>query len=63
MKPEDAAFPGNVNLPGDINPGIRRTVEWLNAHGFRTTDSGDGVTHMAECDRGYAYVSIIIDDP
>jgi hypothetical protein len=28
----------------DLDPGIRRTVRWLQAEGFRTTDSGDGVT-------------------
>lgn len=27
-----------------IDPGIRRTVAWLNTHGFRTTDSGDGAS-------------------
>jgi hypothetical protein len=52
-----------MDLPSDINPGIRKTVEWLNGHGFRTTDSGDGETHMAECDRPYPYVSIILDSP
>ena len=45
-------------LPSDINPGIIRTVQWLRSHGFETCDSGDGVTHMAECDRPYPYVSI-----
>ena len=28
----------------DLDPGIRRTVHWLRAHGFETTDSGDGVS-------------------
>jgi hypothetical protein len=31
----------------DLDPGIRRTVRWLQAEGFRTTDSGDGVTKIA----------------
>lgn len=31
----------------DINPGIRKTVQWLQEHGFHTTDSGDGVTNLA----------------
>lgn len=30
--------------PDKLDPGIRRTVLWLNDRGFRTTDSGDGVT-------------------
>lgn len=45
-------------LPNDINPGILRTVLWLRSHGFATCDSGDGVTHIAECDRMYPYVTI-----
>ena len=43
-------------LPDDINPGIVRNVQWLRSHGFMTCDSGDGATHMAECDRTYPYV-------
>lgn len=27
----------------DLDPGIRRTVRWLQKNEFRTTDSGDGV--------------------
>lgn len=41
-----------------LNPGIRNLVAYLRARGFDTCDSGDGVTHEAECDRDYAYVSI-----
>lgn len=42
-----------------LNPGIARTVGWLNALGFKTTDSGDGKTHdHEECDRPHAYVVI-----
>lgn len=26
------------------DPGIRRVVAWLRERGFKTTDSGDGVT-------------------
>lgn len=52
-----------MDLPKDINPGIRKTVEWLNGHGFHTCDSGDGETHMAECDRPYPYVTIILGSP
>ena len=43
----------------NLNPGIVRTVEWLNAHGFKTIDSGDGETHDYECDRPYPYVVMI----
>jgi len=31
-----------------IDPGIRRLVALLRAHGFETTDSGDGVTKPAD---------------
>jgi hypothetical protein len=30
-----------------LTPGIRRTVQWLHAHGFETIDSGDGATNVA----------------
>lgn len=30
-----------------ITPGVRRLVAYLNRQGFRTTDSGDGVTNVA----------------
>jgi len=43
-------------LPDDINPGILRTVQWLRSHGYETCDSGDGVTHLAKCDRDHPYV-------
>jgi len=42
-----------------LNPGIARTVAWLNALGFETTDSGDGKTHDFECDRPHPYVVIV----
>lgn len=41
-----------------LNPGIARTVAWLRANGFDTTDSGDGEMHEHDCDRGYPYVSM-----
>ncbi len=47
----------------DLNPGIRRTVAWLNGKGWTTTDSGDGETHDFECDRPNAYVVIRLKDP
>jgi hypothetical protein len=43
-----------------LNPGIRRTVEWLNQKGFETHDSGDGRTHEFECDRDHPYVVIVV---
>ena len=43
-----------------INPGILHTVQWLNAHGFVTTDSGDGETHDYECDQPIPYVHMIV---
>ena len=46
-----------------LNPGIRRTVKWLNDHGFLTSDSGDGKTHEFECDRDHAYVVILVPTP
>jgi hypothetical protein len=42
----------------ELNPGIRKTVKWLNDNGFRTVDSGDGQTHDYECDREDPYVVI-----
>lgn len=50
------------DLPSDINPGIRKTVEWLRGHGFNTCDSGDGETHDHECDLPVPYVHMIVDD-
>lgn len=43
-------------LPDNINPGILRTVQWLRSHGFDTVDSGDGKTHLYECDLPVPYV-------
>ncbi len=52
----------NQDKPNQINPGIIRTVEFLNDNGFRTIDSGDGETHDFACDRSFGYVSIMVDD-
>jgi len=30
----------------ELDPGIRKTVRWLNELGFETTDSGDGITKL-----------------
>lgn len=43
-------------MKGELNPGIAKTVAWLNAHNFTTVDSGDGKTHDYACDREYPYV-------
>lgn len=45
----------------EMNPGIRRTVQWLRDNGFATCDSGDGVTHEFACDRPVAYVCIRVE--
>jgi hypothetical protein len=51
-----------MSIPADINPGIRKTVEWLQSHGFKTCDSGDGETHDHECDLTIPYVHMVVDD-
>ena len=48
-------------LPDDLNPGIRQTVQLLRDHGFETCDSGDGETHDRACDRPHGYVVMTID--
>ena len=50
-----------------LDPGIRRLVTLLRAHGFETTDSGDGVTkpraafaeHPGWCERDLVEVGIL----
>lgn len=37
-------FPDQETILADLDPGIRDVVQLLWAHGFTTTDSGDGVT-------------------
>lgn len=44
----------------EINPGIRKTVEWLTAQGFITTDSGDGSTGDFACDLPCPYVHMLV---
>jgi hypothetical protein len=44
-----------------LNPGIVKTVEWLQARGFQTTDSGDGATHDYECDMPIPYVHMLVE--
>lgn len=62
----DQVYPGNIppfSPPPDwasLNPGIKRLVALLRAHGFNTCDSGDGKTHDFECDRPEAYVSMTV---
>lgn len=45
---------------GQLNPGIRKTVEWLIQNGYQTTDSGDGEAHEHECDQDQPYVHMLI---
>ncbi len=42
-----------------LNPGIVKTVEWLQSKGFRTTDSGDGKTRDFACDQPTPYVHML----
>lgn len=44
-----------------MNKGIIKTVEWLQAKGYVTTDSGDGETHDYECDLDIPYVHMQVD--
>lgn len=44
----------------DMNPGIVKTVKYLQEKGFYTCDSGDGETHKYECDRPYGYVTMLV---
>jgi hypothetical protein len=53
-----------------LDPGIRRTVEWLNSHGFCTVDSGDGQAKYDDagnpqdsCARPEPNVSILVTQP
>lgn len=46
-----------------INPGVRNLVQMLRQNHFNTVDSGDGKTGDFECDRGYPYVSILVENP
>lgn len=44
-----------------LNPGIRKTVRWLNWLGYKTCDSGDGTTHACECDQPIPYVHMMVE--
>lgn len=46
---------------GKLAPGIRDTVRWLRANGFRTINSGDGIHHECVCDKHYAFVQMTIE--
>lgn len=37
-----------VDMLDGVDPGIARLVAWLRERGFRTTDSGDGKTKIAQ---------------
>lgn len=43
-----------------MNPGIKETVRLLRELGFDTVDSGDGVTHLCECDAPVPYVHMLV---
>ena len=43
----DAMDKRRVVAASAIQPAMRGLVDWLNDNGFRTTDSGDGVTNVA----------------
>lgn len=44
-----------------LNPGVRKLVPFLRAHGFDTFDSGDGVTHeCGDMDLPWPYVHISV---
>ncbi len=48
----------------ELDPGIRRTVVCLLANGFRTTDSGDGVTKIAaDPSRALSAGGEVLDEP
>ena len=45
MNVEDFKIMGDADFdPALLDPGIRRVVVWLRSMGYRTTDSGDGVS-------------------
>lgn len=51
-------------MSDDILPTMRNTVAWLQALGFQTTDSGDGVTNVAagmECALTFPHVFMVVD--
>jgi hypothetical protein len=46
----------------EIDPGVRKLVQWLNENGFKTSDSGDGKSKLAEDNEGildFPHVNII----
>lgn len=45
----------------DLNPGITKTVKWLNQIGFSTCDSGGGKTHDFTCDRSHPYIVLQVN--
>lgn len=51
-------------MSNEINPGIRKTVAWLQSLGYETTDSGDGITNVEAKMEGvlaFAHVMIKVD--
>jgi len=51
--------------PNDMDhicPGITKTVHWLQSHGFKTTDSGDGVSNEGmECSLDFPNVFMVTE--
>jgi hypothetical protein len=52
--------------PNFLDPGIRRVVVWLRSLGYRTTDSGDGVSKPPEArvmgDRPHVFMVVPTDN-
>lgn len=51
-----------LTMTQPIDPGITRVVAALQAHGFRTTDSGDGVSKADTIADGCAELDAIAAD-
>ena len=45
----------------EFNPNIEKTIKLLWVNGFNTIDSGDGETHIFECDLEFPYIHIMSD--
>ncbi len=47
----------------DLPKRLRKTIEWLNRQGFKTTDSGDGQNHAdgMECALEFVHIVVVAD--
>jgi hypothetical protein len=55
----------DTDLTEKLDPGIKDTVLWMRDNGFKTTDSGDGVSKLNSEDTyalDYAHVFSIVED-